>query len=183
MLAYSSIEHTGLACVGLALGPIGAFAALLHLVNHSLVKSAMFLLSGRVSHRYGTTEIGGVSGLLRAMPVTGSLFTIGILAVVGLPPFGLFVSELWLLRAGFATGHYVLAALVLGLLVIVFVAVVPLLNQMAYGTAPAGIETGEHERLALLPIAAALAAVVALGLFIPAALGNLLTMGAQIVVR
>ena len=47
LLAYSSVEHTGLTCLGLALGPLGAFAALLHLVNHSLVKSAMFLLSGR----------------------------------------------------------------------------------------------------------------------------------------
>src|SRR6266700_400027 len=68
MLAYSSIEHTGLICVGLALGPLGTFAAMLHLLNHALAKSAMFFLAGRVLHRYRTTEISGVSGLLKAMP-------------------------------------------------------------------------------------------------------------------
>jgi len=71
LLAYSSIEHTGLMCLGLGLGPLGAFAALLHLVNHAVAKSMMFFLSGRILDRYRTTELGGVSGLLRAMPVTG----------------------------------------------------------------------------------------------------------------
>src|SRR5260370_30456582 len=74
LLAYSSIEHTGLMCVGLGLGPLGAFAALLHLVNHAVAKGMMFLLSGRILDRYHTTELAEVSGLLRAMPVTGVLF-------------------------------------------------------------------------------------------------------------
>ena len=93
MLAYSSIEHTGLICVGLALGPLGTFAAMLHLLNHTLAKSMMFFLAGRVLHRYGTAEIGRVSGLLKVMPWTGGLFAVGVLAVIGLPPFGLFISE------------------------------------------------------------------------------------------
>src|SRR5512147_1273000 len=59
LLAYSSVEHSGLTCLGLALGPLGAFAALLHLLNHSIVKSAMFLLSGRLHARYHTTEMAG----------------------------------------------------------------------------------------------------------------------------
>src|SRR6266508_1214496 len=87
MLAYSSIEHTGLMCVGLALGPLGTFAAMLHVVNHSAAKSMMFFLAGRILHRYRTTEISGVSGLLRAMPWTGGLFAAWMLACIGLPPF------------------------------------------------------------------------------------------------
>ncbi len=105
MLAYSSIEHTGLICVGLALGPLGTFAAMLHLLNHALAKSMMFFLAGRVLHRYRTTEIDGVSGLLTTMPWTGGLFAAGMLAVIGLPPFGLFISEFALFRAGFAAGR------------------------------------------------------------------------------
>ncbi len=104
LLAYSSIEHTGLMCVGLGLGPLGVFAALLHLVNHAVVKGMMFLLSGRILDRYRTTEMGEISGLLRTMPVTGGLFAAGMLALAGLPPFGIFFSKFLLVRAGFATG-------------------------------------------------------------------------------
>ncbi len=183
MLAYSSIEHTGLTCLGLALGPLGAFAALLHLVNHSLVKSMMFLLSGRVHHRYGSTEVASVSGLLRAMPLTGALFAAGVLAVVGLPPFGLFISEMALVRAGFAGGYHVLMAVVLGLLVLVFISLLAHLNRMLYGAVPDAVRQGEDNRRGLVPLAACLAAVVALGVVIPGPLARLLAMGAEIVAR
>ena len=102
MLAYSSIEHTGLMCVGLALGPLGAFATFLHLINHTAAKSLMFILAGRLADRYQTTEISSVSGFLKVMPWTAALFTIGMMATLGLPPFGMFVSEFALIRAGFA---------------------------------------------------------------------------------
>jgi hydrogenase-4 component F len=183
MLAYSSIEHTGLACVGLALGPLGVFAALLHVLNHSLVKSAMFLLAGRVHGRYRTTEIGSVSGLLRVMPWTGGLFAAGTLAIVGVPPFGLFISEFALLRAGFAAGRVVLMSAILALLVLVFVALIAHLNAMLYGAPPEAIEQGEKNRRALLPVAACLIAAVTLGLVVPAPLARLLQMSAEIVAR
>jgi hydrogenase-4 component F len=160
MLAYSSIEHTGLTCLGLALGPLGAFAALLHLVNHSLVKSALFLLSGRVHHRYGTTQIAGVSGLLRTMPATGALFAAGLLAAIG---------------------HYALMAVVLAVLVLVFISLVSHLSRMLYG--PCTATPGERDRLALVPLGACLAAVVILGVTLPWPLARLLVMGAQVVAR
>jgi hydrogenase-4 component F len=183
MLAYSSIEHTGLTCIGVALGPAGAFAAMLHLLNHSLAKSVLFLLSGRVYRRYGTAEIAGVCGLRRAMPLTGSLFAAGVLAVVGLPPFGMFISELALLRAGFQGGHYALMACVLGLLLLVFVALVRHLNGMLHGEPPPGVVSGEEDRGGLVPLAACLLAVVALGVMVPPALAKLLAMSAEIVAR
>jgi hydrogenase-4 component F len=183
MLAYSSIEHTGLTCLGLALGPLGAFAALLHLVNHSLVKSAMFLLSGRMHTRYHTNEVAGVSGLLRTMPLTGGLFAAGMLAVVGMPPFGMFVSEFALLRAGFVQGHGVLMGVVLAFLVVVFISLITHLNRMLYGAPADGMMRGERDRMALVPVAACLAAAVVLGLTIPGPLLKLLTMSAEIVAR
>ncbi len=183
MLAYSSIEHTGLTCLGLALGPLGAWAALLHLVNHSLAKSALFLLSGRVYRRYGVTEVAGVSGLLHVMPVTGGLFAAGILAVVGLPPFGMFISELALVRAGFGLGHNALMAVVLALLVLVFISLVGHLSHMLYGEPSAAIPRGEDQPLGFIPLAASLAAVVGLGLFLPAPLMRLLTLCAEIVAK
>jgi hydrogenase-4 component F len=174
MLAYSSIEHTGLMCVGLALGPLGTFAAMLHLLNHTVAKSMMFFLAGRVLHRYRTTEIGGVSGLLRTMPWTGGLFAAGMLAVVGLPPFGLFISEFALFRAGFAAGRPWLMGLVLALLTLAFVSMIGHLNRMLYGAPAAGIAVGEGSAWPLIPLGLCVTALVVLGLTLPAPLQTLL---------
>src|SRR5207247_1081933 len=139
MLAYSSIEHMGLVSIGLGLGPLGVFAAWLHVVNHAIAKSTSFLLAGRVLHRYDTTEIGKVTGLLQAMPWTGALFAAGILSLVGLPPFGLFVSEFLMVRAAVMNGRLWLTALLLLLLLTGFVSLLSHLNRMLYGEVPAGI--------------------------------------------
>jgi hydrogenase-4 component F len=181
MLAYSSIEHMGLACLGLALGSLGTVAAMLHLLNHTLAKSAMFLLAGRILHRYRTTDIARVSGLLQVMPGTGWLFLAGGLALVGLPPFGLFVSEFALLRAGFAGGRPWLMGLVLALLTVACVALVAHTNRMLYGRAPAGVAVGERASWRLAPLALCIGALVLLGLTVPAPVATLLTRIAEIV--
>ena len=183
LLAYSSIEHTGLMCVGLGLGPLGAFAALLHLVNHAVAKGMMFLLSGRILDRYHTTEMGEVSGLLRAMPVTGGLFAAGMLALAGLPPFGIFFSKLSLVRAGFATGHPWLMALVLVLLLAAVVAMLAQINRMLYGAPPAGVRVGESNRWGLVPLVLCAALLVAFGLGGFGAFQTLLDRAVEIVSR
>ena len=174
MLAYSSIEHTGLTCLGVALGPLGMYAALLHVVNHAVAKSALFLLAGRVQRRFATAEVAGVTGLLQVMPVTGALFTAGTLAILGLPPFGLFVSEWGLVRAGFAARRPWLMAIVLVLLVIAFIGVLRHLNRMLYGTPTAGVPRGETERWLLVPLALCLVILAVLGLTLPPPLASLL---------
>ncbi len=181
MLAYSSIEHTGLICVGLALGPLGTFAAMLHLLNHALAKSMMFFLAGRVLHRYGTTEISRVSGLLKVMPWTGGLFAAGMLAVIGLPPFGLFISEFALFRAGFAAGRPWLMGLVLALLAVAFVSMIGHLNRMLYGAPTAGVPMGERDLWPLVPLGACVATLVLLGVVLPAPLQGLLRQIVEIV--
>ncbi|HEU4366831.1 MAG TPA: hydrogenase 4 subunit F [Methylomirabilota bacterium] len=183
MLAYSSIEHTGLMCVGLALGPLGTFAAMLHLLNHTLAKSTMFFLAGRVLHRYRTTEIDGVSGLLRTMPWTGGLFAAAMLAVIGLPPFGLFISEFALFRAGFAAGRPWLMGFVLALLTLAFVSMIGHLNRMLYGAPAAGTVVGEGNAWPLVPLGVCMAALVVLGLTLPAPLRTLLEHIVEIVGR
>jgi hydrogenase-4 component F len=181
MLAYSSIEHMGLACVGLALGPLGTVAAMLHLVNHTLAKASMFFLAGRVLHRYRTADIARVSGLLTVMPGTGWLFLAGGLALVGLPPFGLFVSEFALLRAGFTIGRPWLMGLVLALLAVACIGFVAQMNRMLYGTPPAGVAAGEDTSWRLAPLALCMAALAVLGLVVPPPLVSLLTQIADIV--
>ena len=180
LLAYSSIEHIGLMCVGLALGPLGTFAAMLHLLSHALGKSVLFSLSGRMLRRYGSAEIGRVAGLLGVMPWTGTFFAVGVLAIAGLPPSGIFISEFALVRAGFATGHGWTMGLVLALLTVAFVGVLNHLNRMLYGTPPPAVRVGETERWSLLPPALGLTALVGLGVVIPAPLERLLAQIAEV---
>ncbi|HVB39076.1 MAG TPA: proton-conducting transporter membrane subunit [Vicinamibacterales bacterium] len=180
MLAYSSVEHTGLTCLGLALGPLGIFAALLHLLNHSVAKSMAFLLAGRVQHRYHTADLDRVTGLQRVMPRTASGFAVAVLALLGLPPFGLFISELALFRAGFATGHPWLMAAVLVLLLVVFASMTGHLGRMLYGEPPEGVPTGEPDRWALLPLAASVAILLVLGLSLPGPVSHLLARGVEV---
>ena len=167
MLAYSSIEHLGLVSIGFALGPLGTFAALLHLINHAVAKSMTFLLAGRIVQRYETTELEGVSGLLQAMPWTGPLFAMGVLALVGLPPFGLFVSEFLLVKAAVLSGRFWIAGTMLALLLTAFVSLMNHLNRMLYGSVPDGVVVGEHRAWALVALGGCAGVLIALGLVLP----------------
>ncbi|HAH06837.1 MAG TPA: NADH dehydrogenase FAD-containing subunit, partial [Elusimicrobia bacterium] len=103
LLAYSSVEHMGILAFGAGLGVAGP-AAMLHAVNHSAVKAALFLTAGNLiaaGHSKSTTEM---RGLLRALPVSGMLWLAGFLAITGSPPFGPFLSELWILQGALAAG-------------------------------------------------------------------------------
>jgi hydrogenase-4 component F len=174
LLAYSSVEHSGLICLGLTFGPAGVFASLLHLLNHALAKSTSFLLAGRILGRYQSADVDRVSGLMRTMPGTGALFAAGLLALMGLPPFGLFVSEFLLFRAGFTSGHVVATSAAMILAGIGFVGLATHLVRMLPGAAPNGVARGDREWWVLAPLAASMAVMVVLGLLLPGAVGRLL---------
>jgi hydrogenase-4 component F len=180
LLAYSSIEHTGLTCLGLGLGPAGTFAALLHLANHALTKAPAFLLAGRVLERYGTASTEEATGLLRVMPWTGRLFAAALLGLLGLPPFGLFISEYLLFRAGFQAGRPWLMAVALGLVGVAFVAVLGQLHRMLHGRPGRPVTHGERAGWTLLPLAVALGAVVVLGLVLPDPVARLLAQATAV---
>ena len=180
MLAYSSVEHMGLVGIGLALGPIGVFAAWLHVVNHAVAKSLSFLLAGRILHRYDTTEIESVTGLLRVMPWTAALFAAGILALAGLPPFGLFVSEFLLVRAAVTAHRPWLAGAVLLLLLTAFVSLIRHLNRMLYGEPPAGVAEGERRSWTLAALTGSAAVLVLFGTVLPVRLAALIQHCADI---
>jgi hydrogenase-4 component F len=174
MLAYSSIEHSGLICLGLGLGPLGVLAALLHLVNHTAAKSLAFFLAGNIERKYGSTQIESVRGLLKTMPGTGALFAVAMLALMGLPPGGLFIAELALFRAGFAQKQPWLMLGVLALLVVMFIALANHLSKMLFGPPPEGMPAGEGSRWRLAPLFVNVAVLLTLGLTLPAPLLTLL---------
>jgi hydrogenase-4 component F len=121
MMAYSSIEHMGIIAIGLGLGgPFGLFGALLHTFNHAVAKSLLFFGAGNIRHNLNTLRMDAIHGVSRSMPQTAAALTIGGLAIVGLPPFSLFVSEFAILSAAFTQARYLVAVLFLITLSVVF---------------------------------------------------------------
>ncbi len=174
LFAYSSVEHMGIIAVALGFGGVlGFYGALLQILNHALAKSVLFLSSGDVVLRYRTREAADVTGLLAAVPVTGGALLLASFAVLGSPPFGLFLSELTIVRAGFAGGHPALSFLLLGLLGLAFVAFARTTSGMVTGPAePTANPYGDRLSAAVTaaPLIIGLAALLVLGLWVPAGL-------------
>ncbi len=135
MLAYSSVEHMGILCVGIGLGGLGDWGALFQAVNHSLTKAALFLLAGNFLAAYGTKKSSDVDGAVRTLPVTAALWIAGLFAITGAPPFGLFSSELTILRAGVNAGAWAVVAVYSFLLAAVFVGMITMLLRMGRNAA------------------------------------------------
>jgi len=124
MLAYHSVEHMGLIALGAAAGsPLAIAAVLLHVLGHGLAKGVLFLASGEILLTEGTSEIERVPALLSRRPVLGGIFAFGLVALLGFPPFSLFVSELNMLRAEFQVGLGWAAAASLVCMAVIFAAV------------------------------------------------------------
>jgi hydrogenase-4 component F len=178
LFAYSSVEHMGIIAVALGFGGVlGLYGALLHTLNHAIAKSVLFLNSGDVAQRYQTREAAGVRGLLTAVPLTGAALLLGSVAVLGSPPFGLFLSELTIVRAGFAGSSPVFPLLLLALLAIAFIAFARTTTGMVTGE-PLPAASPYRGRwagmAAITPVAVGLAALLVLGLWIPAGLDTVI---------
>jgi hydrogenase-4 component F len=182
MLAYSSVEHLGLVAVGLGFGgPWGIAGAVLHIANHALAKSVLFLLSGRIRAAYASMEIESVRGLLTRLPVSGPLFFAAMLALLGLPPFGLFVSEVMIIGAGFTGGHGGAALLALGCLAIAFAGLLRVLQRMLHGGDL--VSHADRPTWSTLPLVGALLLLVVTGLAWPPGLTDALSSIAAVIVR
>jgi hydrogenase-4 component F len=178
MLAYSSVEHMGILALGVGLGGVGVFGSLLHAVNHSLTKAALFLVAGNILAAYATKSTRDVRGIRQVLPITGVLWLAGFLAITGSPPFGMFLSEFTILKAALDQQHYVVAVLYLILLGLIFIAMANLVLPMTQGEALNGGQPQTQKRgeplWSIGPSAALLALTLTLGLWIPTWLGNVL---------
>ena len=175
MLAYSSIEHMALVVIGLAIGtPLAVAALLLHVLGHGLGKAVLFCSAGRILAAEHTTRISAVRGLLVRRPALAATFGAGIVALLGLPPFSLFASEVGLARAGATAGMGWVVAAAMTLVAVVFVAVTVHVVPMLLGSRepvaqpvaqpvgqPAGI--GEQGVAGLSPLVAGLVALAVVG--------------------
>jgi hydrogenase-4 component F len=179
MLGYSSIEHMGLLGLGAAAGgPLALAAVLLHVLGHGLAKGVLFLSAGQVLQATRTSRIDAVRGLAGRLPVLAGCVGFGVLALVGLPPFALFASEIGIVRAGFATGLGWVTALALLLVLVIAAALLNHTSRMVLGdsTVPDG-----HVRAGaggLVPLIVGLATCAVLGVT-AGPLAGLLTLAAH----
>jgi hydrogenase-4 component F len=181
LFAYSSVEHMGIIAIALGFGGVlGFYGALLHTLSHAIGKAVLFLTSGDIVLRYRTRLVDEVRGVLSVTPLTGAVLLLAALAVAGSPPFGLFLSEFTIVRAGLQRSSIVLVAALLVLLAVVFVALVGAVADMALGGSPerptAGPAYAERSGrlLAATPLVAGLALLLVLGVWIPGGLNQLI---------
>jgi hydrogenase-4 component F len=170
LFAYSSIEHMGIITFAFGMGgPLANFAGLLHMTMHSLTKSAIFFAVGHIAQAKGTQKIADLRGLTATHPALGWGLILGVLAIAGLPPFGIFMSEFLVVTSTFArTSFYGLLAIPLAIgLLLAFGALILRLQGIAFGE-PDG--PGQPVSASLLPMYLHLALVLAAGLYLPAPL-------------
>jgi hydrogenase-4 component F len=164
LFAYSSIEHMGLITFAFGMGgPLANFAGLLHMVMHSLTKSAIFFAVGHVAQAKGTQRIADIRGLSVTHPGLAVGLGAGVLAISGLPPFGVFMSEFLIITTTFAREPWLAVVLAFGLLV-AFGALLWRLQDLIFGvpTEPAlSVEASS------MPLIAHLALVLIAGLYLP----------------
>jgi hydrogenase-4 component F len=169
MFAYSSIEHMGIIVFAFGMGgPLANFAALLHMTMHSLTKSAIFFAVGHIAQVKGTQKIADMGGLTVSNPVLGWGLVLGVVAIAGLPPLGIFMSEFLVVSSTFAREPWLVLILVFGILVGLG-GLFLRLNTIVFGepvgpTAPA--------QASYVPMFVHLAIVFVAGIYMPPALVN-----------
>ena len=164
LLAYSSIEHMGILSFAVGLGPAGAVAAVMHMVGHTLAKSLLFFGAGDILLRWKSTKIANIRGVMRAAPVTGILFLLGLLMLLAVPPSPLFVSELMVVAVGMSQ-RPALTLLFLLLLVIVCIGMMRAVFRMLFSHDPAPVKRARGWNLTRAIMLIELLFLIAVGVF------------------
>src|SRR5476649_2853813 len=167
LFAYSSIEHMGIIVFAFGMGgPLANFAGLLQMVMHSLTKSAIFYAVGHISQIKGTQRISRIRGLTVTHPALGWGLVVGVVAIAGLPPLGIFMSEFLVVSSTFARQPLLAIVLVFGLL-LAFGALTLRLTSVAFGKPRGSTASAEAS---YVPMFAHLSLVLIAGLYLPAPL-------------
>ena len=178
MFSYSSIEHMGLMTFAFGIGgPIANFAGLLHMTVHALTKSAIFYAVGHAAQKAGSQIMENIRGLIKVSPTVGWGLMMGTLAILGMPPFGIFASEFLILTSAMRQLPWATPILLLGLAV-AFAAIFSRVQPMVFGET--SMKPLPHPP-ALLPVFLHLSLALMLGLYIPSYLNEWFLQAAQII--
>ncbi len=180
LLAYHSVEHLGIIALGVGVGGLGQFAALFHTLNHSLCKMLSFFCAGKLGQVYRTHDMRQITSVIRSSPVWGIGLIGSLLALIGIAPFALFLSEFMILKAAYDNGLIIAAILFLVGLGIVFVGALKHVISMAWepsANLPATEKISVFEGALVFVI---LGILLILGLWMPEPLSNVLTQAAHV---
>ena len=166
MLAYSSIKNMGIIAFGVGVGGFALYGAFLHIIHHSLLKSSLFLSAGNILLGFGTKQVQRIGGIISHLPKTFITFFAGFIGISGLPPFGMFISEVIIIVGAFQERRYVCVALFLLALTLVGAGIGRIFMSMSYGGSTEKLQVKE-KALRLLPSYALLLASVALCVWVP----------------
>ncbi len=171
LLAYSSVEHVGIIIFALGLAtPLAYFGAMLHLLNNAIAKMLLFLTASNLRTAYSSRLMRKISGAFKVVPISATFLILGVFAVTGWPPFGLFVSEFTIVSAGFRGGNIVPAALFIAIVAVIFAGFVYYTSKMVFGTPEPTVTGRETGAPSLVLLGVLLLALVVLGIYLPAPL-------------
>ena len=183
MFAYSSLEHVGLICTGIGMNtPLTIFGALLHMGYHALTKPVLFFASGNIHQHFHTLEMRRIGpGLVHSMPATALLLALAGIAVIGLPPFGLFVSE-WIVIAGGIAAHQVaISVFVLAALIVVFCGFLKQIAKLLLGNPIPAQPARPVPRPGVAALSLPLGALLVFSVWLPGPIYRLIVQASQIV--
>lgn len=183
LLAYSSLEHVGLICAGIGLNtPLTIFGALLHMGYHALTKPVLFFAAGNIHQTFHSLELRTIGpGVVKVLPVTVLLMGLAAVAATGLPPFGLFYSELTVIAGGFAARQTFVSVLVLAALIASFCGILNQLTRILIGAPRAARPCGGVRWDGVPAMALLLGGLLTFSLWLPGPVLHLLGRAAGIV--
>jgi hydrogenase-4 component F len=182
LLAYSSIDHSGIMVLALGFGgPLGILGMFLHMTFHSITKPLLFFCAGNLQQHLKTDLFDQAKGgMIHSMPLSGAAFLMVTLAVTGSPPFSMFQSEFTILRAAFSGGYFVLAVIFVGFLVAIFAGFLVHIANLVLGPDP-GLPLAETCGWKKYSVGGLAAVIIVMGFWIPAPLFQLIQAAARIV--
>ena len=182
LFAYSSLEHIGIVCVGVGLSaPLAVFGAVLHIGYHALAKATIFFAAGNIHQKCHSLELRSLAGLLKTMPATSALLALAVIAIAGLPPFGLFLTEFGIVAGGMGAGQILASALFVAALAAVFSGLLIHVAHLLLGTAKKEAAGPQTPVSCVVAMALLMAVLAVFSVWLPAPLLELLRRAAAII--
>jgi hydrogenase-4 component F len=160
MLAYSSIKNMGIIAFGVGIGGFALYGAFLHILHHSLIKSSLFLSAGNILLGFDTKQVNRIGGVIRYLPKTFVSFFAGFIGISGLPPFGLFISEVIIIIGAFQSARYISVGFFFLALILVFAGAGRVFMSMSFGETRERVKVKENTLRLIPPYALLLASAI-----------------------
>jgi hydrogenase-4 component F len=167
LIAYASINHAGVIAIGLAVGKNASYGVLLYVVSNAFIKAILFLTAGKIEAHYRTKDTREIGGLIKDLPYSGLFLMVGSFALLGFPPFGSFLGEMIILSGLVRAKEVFVFVLFCSLIALTFVATGRTVFPMIWGEPKTKVSWPRQTALAATPKIVFLAALVAMGVYMP----------------